>query len=59
MTTLLTIFISLLVLNAILLIFSVNGASEKMKKANRKISGPTIPQLFPKEYSNAEYKKAV
>ena len=59
MTTFLTIIISLLVLNAMLLIFSVNGAPKKIRKSNRKTSGSTIPQLFPQEYSKPEYKKAV
>jgi len=59
MTTFFTILISLVLLNAILLIFSHNGAYEKFRKPIKRISETPIPKLFPQEYGNTEYKKAV
>ncbi|WP_298999637.1 hypothetical protein ACOKFD_06685 [Flagellimonas sp. S174] len=49
----------LLLVNAVLLIFSVNGAKESFKKPVKKITETSIPKLFPKESSEAKYKKAV
>ncbi|MEM9363944.1 MAG: hypothetical protein AAGA43_14990 [Bacteroidota bacterium] len=49
----------LLVINAILLIFSVNGSKESLKKPVRKISEASVAKLLPKESSQAKYKKAV
>ena len=49
----------LLVINAILLIFSVNGSKESLKKPVKKISEASVAKLFPKESSEAKYKKAV
>ncbi|WP_420601644.1 hypothetical protein [Flagellimonas sp.] len=59
MTTFFGIFFVLLAINAILLIFSVNGAGNGLKKTTRKISETSITKLFPQESSETKYKKAV
>ena len=59
MVTFLTILFSLLAINAVLLIFSVNGAKERFGKPIQKISETSITKLFPRESPETEYKKAV
>ncbi|WP_190809400.1 hypothetical protein [Flagellimonas sp. S3867] len=59
MTTFFGILFILLVINAVLLIFSVNGASEKFKKPVIKISEASITKISPDQHSDAAYKKAV
>ena len=59
MTLFLSILFILLAINAILLIFSVNGAGERLRKPIRKISETSLPRLFPREASETEYKEAV
>ncbi|WP_293294216.1 hypothetical protein [Allomuricauda sp.] len=59
MTVFLSILFVLLTINAILLIFSVNGAKETFTKPIRKISESTTTKLFPRESLETEYKKAV
>ncbi|KQC31472.1 hypothetical protein AAY42_17510 [Flagellimonas eckloniae] len=60
MVTFFTLLFVLLAINAILLIFSVNGASEKFKQPIQKISETSITKLFPQQQSSeTEYKKAV
>ncbi len=59
MITFFGILFGLLIVNALLLIFSVNGAMDRFKKPVRKISTPGVTKLLPSEYDEAEYKKAV
>lgn len=60
MLTFLSIFAALLVINVLLLVFSVNGAMSSFKKTFRKISENTVIKLPPStEYSEPKYKKAV
>ncbi len=59
MTTFISILFILLAINAILLIFSVNGAGERFRKPIQKISETSITKLFPRESSETEYKEAV
>ncbi len=59
MTSFLSILFVLLAINAILLIFSVNGASKRFKKPTLKLSESSITKLFPRETSETEYKEAV
>ncbi|WP_299486074.1 hypothetical protein [uncultured Allomuricauda sp.] len=59
MTTFFSILFILLVINAVLLIFSVNGAGKKFKKPVIKISETTITKISPDLSSGTEYKKAV
>ncbi len=58
MITFFAILLSLLAINAVLLIFSVNGAKESMKKSAKSAEN-SITKLFPREISQTEYKKAV
>ncbi|MBO0321951.1 hypothetical protein J0X14_06565 [Muricauda sp. CAU 1633] len=59
MTTIFSVLFILLAINALLLIFSVNGAGERFRKPIQKISETTITKLFPREASETEYKEAV
>nr|WP_299174536.1 hypothetical protein [uncultured Allomuricauda sp.] len=59
MTTFFSILFILLVINTVLLIFSVNGAGEKFKKPVIKISETSITKISPDLSSGTEYKKAV
>lgn len=59
MTVFLSILFVLLAINAILLIFSVNGAKDKFAKPIRRISDSSATKLFPQEAIETEYKKAV
>ena len=59
MTTFISVLFILLAINAILLIFSVNGAGERFRKPIQKISETSITKLFPRESSETEYKEAV
>ena len=54
-----SILFILLAINAVLLIFSVNGAKESFSKPIRKISESTVTKFFPKESAETKYKKAV
>gem|GEM_PF-1049069 len=58
MVTFLSILLILLTLNALLLIFSVNGAKERLKKPFRKIAESPATKLFALGQSKTEYKKA-
>ncbi|WP_185782809.1 hypothetical protein [Croceivirga lutea] len=59
MTTFFGILTILLAINAILLIFSVNGAKESFRRTFMKVSENAIPKALPKQISEPEYKKAV
>ncbi|MEO2053497.1 hypothetical protein [Flagellimonas beolgyonensis] len=59
MTTFLSLFFILLAVNAVLLLFSVNGAKERNTKQVRKISGSSITKMLPRETSETKYKEAV
>ncbi len=60
MTTFFAILFVLLLVNAVLLIFSVNGANKKLKKPVIKISETSITKTSPnQQLSETEYKKAV
>ncbi|WP_127139218.1 hypothetical protein [Flagellimonas oceanensis] len=59
MTVFLSILFVLLAVNAILLIFSVNGAKERFTKPVQRISKTSTTRLFPREAMETEYKEAV
>ena len=59
MVTFFSILFVLMSVNALLLVFSVNGAMDKFKKPLKKISENQVAKLIPDEYSETEYKKAV
>ncbi|KAB5488319.1 hypothetical protein FOT42_010915 [Flagellimonas hadalis] len=61
MTSFLSILFVLLAINAILLIFSVNGSGKRLNKPNLKLSEGHITKLFPRgdTSSDTEYKEAV
>nr|WP_297786136.1 hypothetical protein [uncultured Allomuricauda sp.] len=59
MTVFLSILFVLLAVNAILLIFSVNGAKERFTKPIQRISETSTTKLFPREAVETEYKEAV
>ena len=60
MLTFLSILAVLLVINVLLLVFSVNGAMGNFKKRFRRISENTVIKLPPSaRYSEPKYKKAV
>lgn len=59
MITVFYILFALLVVNALLLIFSVNGAFDNFKRPFQKIAETPVTKLFPTEYSETKYKKAV
>jgi hypothetical protein len=59
MTVLLYILASLLVLNAALLLFSVNGAKEMFRRPIRKLRETQVPSIMERKIPQAEYKKAV
>nr|WP_299343610.1 hypothetical protein [Allomuricauda sp.] len=54
-----TILSVLLAINALLLIFSINGAREKFRKPVQRISENSITKLISNESSETKYKKAV
>ncbi len=54
-----TVLFLLLALNAVLLIFSVNGATKIFRKSSQKAQEESVTQLLPKETSKVKYKKAV
>jgi len=60
MITFLSILFVLLSINALLLIFSVNGALDGLKRTFKKISEKNnVIELPPSEFSDTKYKKAV
>ncbi|MBW8243350.1 hypothetical protein K1F50_11105 [Muricauda oceani] len=59
MTVFFGILFVLLAINAILLIFSVNGAKERFVKPIQRISEASSTKIFPREAVETEYKEAV
>ena len=59
MITFFSILFILMVINAALLLFSVNGAMDGFKKTFKKISDNNVIKLPPAEFSDNKYKKAV
>lgn len=59
MITFFGILFVLLSINALLLIFSVNGAKEMFKKPFQKLSETKTPRIITQEYLDGEYKEAV
>jgi len=59
MVTFFSLLFILLAINALLLIFSVNGASERFRKPIQKISETSIRKILPREQSETDLKKAV
>ncbi|MCR9264598.1 MAG: hypothetical protein NXH86_10600 [Flavobacteriaceae bacterium] len=59
MTTFFSLLLILLAINALLLIFSVNGGLNDLRKPIQKISETSVRKLFPSESPESEYKKAV
>ncbi|GLU44075.1 hypothetical protein [Allomuricauda sp. NBRC 101325] len=54
-----SILLGLLAINAILLIFSVNGAKERFLKPIQRVSETATTKLWVRETSETEYKEAV
>jgi len=59
MALFLSILFVLLAINAILLIFSVNGAGKRFRKPIQKISEGSVNKILPREPSVTKYKEAV
>lgn len=59
MITFFSILFVLMAVNGVLLIFSVNGATDGFKKKFQKHSDGNIIKLPPTKISETEYKKAV
>ncbi|MBU2996888.1 hypothetical protein KO500_10600 [Cellulophaga baltica] len=60
MVTFFSILMTLIAVNAILLVFSVNRNKSKQKKATSSFSKlSTTSRVYPMNYSEAKYKKAV
>ena len=59
MVTFFSILFVLLGINAFLLLFSVNGAMENIRKPFQKIKEQTVLKLSPDDFSESKYKKAV
>ena len=59
MVVFLGILLGLLAINALLLLFSVNDRVEIFGRTNKKNAKTPVTDLFPKESSDTEYKKAV
>ncbi len=60
MTTFLNILLLLVLINAILLIFSVNRNSTKSKKAIKSSNKPLpTARIYPMDLAPTEYKKAI
>ncbi|MEQ5789601.1 hypothetical protein J4E06_00960 [Muricauda sp. NFXS6] len=59
MTVFFSILFVLLAVNAVLLIFSVNGAKERFTKPIQRISETSTTKFFPREAIETEYKEAV
>ena len=59
MITFFGILLILLIINAFLLIFSVNKASNRIKKPIRTRYTNTLPKLYTEQYAKAEFKEAV
>ncbi|HBU77424.1 MAG TPA: hypothetical protein DEF18_04925 [Muricauda sp.] len=59
MTVFFSILFVLLAVNAILLIFSVNGTKKRFTKPIQRISDISTTKLFPRETVETEYKEAV
>jgi len=59
MTLFLSILFILLAVNAILLIFSVNGAGKRFSKPFQKISEVSVKKFLPRETAETKYKEAV
>ena len=53
------IFGTLLFINGILLVFSVNGAKESLMKPVNRFTETKVTKLLPSENSSAKLKKAV
>jgi len=58
MVIFLSILFGLIVLNAALLIFSVNGANQRIKKTASNISN-SAAKIYPLDSIGSKYKKAV
>ena len=59
MALFLSILFILLAINAILLIFSVNGAGKRFRKPIQKISEGPVNKILSRETSVTKYKEAV
>ena len=59
MVTFLNILFALILINAILLVFSVNRAKKKTEKPAPKIKVSAPPKVFPMDLTPAEYKEAI
>ncbi|KPM30738.1 Hypothetical protein I595_3235 [Croceitalea dokdonensis DOKDO 023] len=59
MIVFLSILSGLVVLNVLLLIFSVNGVKAKNEKPVQHLSPNAVPKLFAQDFKNGEFKKAV
>lgn len=54
-----SIFFVLLAGNALLLFFSLKGASKSSNKVSKNSSNSIVPKLYPQQEPEVSYKKAV
>ncbi len=59
MTTFLTIFIVLVILNAALLFLSVANAGQRVSKLRKSISEQSLTKIYPLDLDSTKYKKAI
>lgn len=59
MTSFFTILFIILGVNAVLMIFSLSGTSQKTKKSSTSSSTSSPSKIYPIDLISSEYKKAV
>ncbi len=59
MITFFGILFGLLLVNALLILFSVNGDKEMFKKPPQRLKETKTPSVLSREYLETEYKEAV
>jgi hypothetical protein len=59
MTTFLTIFFALVLLNVALLFFSVTNARQRVTKLRKSISDQSLTKIYPLDLNPTKYKKAI
>lgn len=59
MTTFLTIFIVLVLFNAVLLFFSVASSGQGVSKLRKSISKESLTKIYPLDLDSTNYKKAI
>jgi len=59
MTTFLTIFFVLILVNAALLFFSITSARQRVSKLRKSISEQSLTKIYPLDLNQTKYKKAI